>query len=125
MFIKKGYDMTFQLNDENFMITGYRGDSASFTFEFNEDISNSTVCFFVKKNINDSDDKAILKKEFVNPSQKVVDLRLLSSDTVKLGTLNSSFRDYYWSLKMKVGDGFVQTLIPNEFSSSPIFRVYP
>lgn len=117
--------MTFELNDETFMISGYKGDSASFTFQFNEDISNSTVYFFVKKNINDSEDKAVLTKEFVNPVGSVVDLKLLPSDTLKLGTLNSSFRDYCWSLKIKTGDDFVQTLIPNDYATTPIFRVYP
>lgn len=117
--------MTFELNDETLMISGYKGDSASFTFQFNEDISNSTICFYIKKNINDSEDKAVLTKEFVNPTNKIVDLKLASSDTSKLGTLNASFRDYYWSLKIKTGDEFVQTLIPNDYATTPIFRVYP
>lgn len=117
--------MTFELNDKTLMISGYKGDTASFIFQFDTDISNSTVCFFIKKNINDSEDKAVLKKEFISPSQNIVNLKLSELDTKKLGTPNSSFRDYYWSLKIKFNNEFVQTLIPNNYDANPIFRVYP
>lgn len=48
-FIKKGFNMTLKLNDKTLMISGYKGDTAYFTFQFNEDISTSTVYFYVKK----------------------------------------------------------------------------
>lgn len=117
--------MTFELDDKTFMISGYKGDTASFTFQFNEDISKSKIYFFIKKNINDSEDKVVLKKEFAYPPKNLIDLKLTEEDTKKLGTVNSSFRDYYWSLKIKSDNGFVQTLIPNNYNITPIFRVYP
>lgn len=117
--------MTFEINNKTLMISGYKGDTASFTFQFNEDISNSTVCFIVKKNVNDLEEKAVLKKEFISPTAQAIQLKLTESDTLKLGTPNSSFKDYYWSLKIKANNDFVQTLIPNAYEASPIFRVYP
>ena len=117
--------MTFKLDENTLMISGYKGDSASFNLQFETDISNSTVVFMVKKNFSDSQDKAVIKKEFNNPSENTVLLKLNEEDTKQLGTPSATYRDYYWSLKIKMADEFVQTLIPNEFGLNPIFRVYP
>ena len=117
--------MTFQLDENSLMISGYKGDSASFTFNFDRDISDSTVVFLIKKNFSDSEDNAVIKKEFANSSNNFVQLNLTEEDTLKLGTPSATYRDYYWSLKIKVGGELVQTLVPDEFGSNPVFRVYP
>ena len=117
--------MTFEINEKTLMISGYKGDTASFTLQFNQDISLSNVYFFVKKNVNDPEEKAVLKKEFFTPANNLVNLKLTENDTKKLGGSNSSFNDYFWGLKIKIGDDFVQTIIPNTFGANPVFRVYP
>lgn len=122
---KKGKYMAFKLDEKNFMISGYKGDSASFTFKVNSEISDYSLCFYVKKNINDPEEKAIFTKEFVNPVDNTAVLELSSEDTSKFLTKNSCFHDYYWSLKIKNNNGYVQTLIPNNFEEVPVFRVYP
>ncbi|MDD3237115.1 MAG: hypothetical protein PHV37_03355 [Candidatus Gastranaerophilales bacterium] len=117
--------MTFNLDEKTFMISGYKGDSASFTFKINTDISQYNLYFFVKKHLNDTEAKSVIAKEFKNPQNGIVCMNLTADETNSLSTKKSCFQDYYWSLKIKADNGFVQTLIPNNFNDVPVFRVYP
>lgn len=115
--------MPFTIDENTLLIRGRRGDTASFTFNFGQDISDYTVCFYVKKNI--SDINAIIEKEYENPPVQSVIVNLTTEDTEKLLAQASSYATYYWGLKIKNGVDFAQTLIPQEFKTPPMMNIYP
>lgn len=115
--------MPFTIDEELLLIKGRRGDSASFTFNFNRDISGYTVHFYVKKNVGDDD--AIITKEYINPTTHAVTVDLSATDTEKLSAQINSYSTYYWGLKINCGNDFVQTIIPQDFKSPPMMQVYP
>lgn len=124
---KKGVPMPFIIEQESLTIKGRRGDSAMFTFELDTTMNLTGAClhFYVKRNINDSDDKVIIKKEYNDLSTKAISIILTSEDTSKLLVQNNSYAEYYWGLKIHNGIEFAQTLIPSEFKSAPKLIVYP
>ncbi len=122
---KKGNNMAFEIDVENLVIAGYKGDSLSLAFEFDLDLAPYEVCFFVKRHINDSETSAVINKILQKSTEGLAELNLSAEETSKLGTSSNCFRDYYWSLKLKAQDNSVDTVIPNDFVSVPIFRVYP
>lgn len=115
--------MPFTLDESSLLIKGRKGDTASFTFDFNKDISAYTVRFYVKKNINDSE--AIIEKEYTNPTSTFVIVNLTTEDTEKLSSQANSYNTYYWGLKINSGTEFAQTIIPQEFKNPPMMYVYP
>lgn len=117
--------MSFEIDTETLMISGYKGDSASFIFEFDKDIANYDVTFLVKKHLNDNEENAVIKKTITSPQRADIEVNVTSVDTNKLGMTGYGFKDYYWSLKLKSSDNTVETVIPNDFLTVPIFRVYP
>lgn len=117
--------MPFEINPDSLLIKGRRGDSGSFTFDFDQDLSEYCVDFYVKRNLNDPDDKTIIKKSYKNIEGTVVTIDLLPSETEKLLTRSDSYVQYYWGLKIHIGDSFAQTIIPMEFKNAPIMCVYP
>ncbi len=117
--------MAFEIDVENLVIAGYKGDSLSLAFEFDLDLAPYEVCFFVKRHINDSETSAVINKILQKSTEGLAELNLSAEETSKLGTSSNCFRDYYWSLKLKAQDNSVDTVIPNDFVSVPIFRVYP
>jgi len=117
--------MAFEIDTENLLISGYKGDSLSLVFEFDMNLAPYDVCFFVKRHVNDTESSAIIKKVLEKSDSGLAELNLSTEETNKLGTANGCFRDYYWSLKLKSQDNSVDTVIPNDFVSVPVFRVYP
>lgn len=117
--------MSFTIDEKTFMISGYKGDSLSLTFKFETDFSDFNINFFIKKHINDTEEDAVIVKEYNCPVNKTVNLVLTPEETAALGTNNCCYRDYYWSLKIKSQGTFVKTLIPENFDINPVFRVFP
>jgi len=115
--------MPFVIDEETLLIKGRKGDTASFTFNFNQNISDYTVSFYVKKSITSSD--AVIEKEYKNPSNNAVTVNLTTTDTEKLNSQASSYSTYYWGLKITSGNDFAQTIIPQEFKNPPMMYVYP
>ena len=116
--------MPFEIN-ENLHITGRRADSANFTFEFEEDISDCTLVFQVKKNEGDSDERAIIRKELKGDLNNSVTFELTPSDTNKLICGNEGHTTYRWGLKIYRGTEFAQTLIPQEHKPAPKMHIHP
>ena len=115
--------MPFTIDADSLLIKGRKGDSASFTFNFNQNMSDYTIYFYVKKNTNTGD--TIIEKEYKNPSSTSVTVNLTSADTEKLTALNNSYSTYYWGLKITNGVDFAQTIIPQEFKNPPMMYIYP
>jgi len=115
--------MPFTIDEELLLIRGRKGDTASFTFNFNQDISDYTVHFYIKKNINDSE--TLVSKEYIKPATQAVTVNLTAEDTNKLSASPNSYSTYYWGLKINKGSDFVQTIIPNDFKNPPMMYVYP
>lgn len=115
--------MPFTIDEDSLLIKGRKGDTASFTFNFNRDISDYTVSFYVKKNINSPE--AIIEKSYVNPTTTSVTVNLTTVDTEKLTSQANSYSTYYWGLRISNGSAFVQTLIPQEFKNPPMMYIYP
>ena len=115
--------MPFTIDENSLLIRGRKGDTASFTFNFNQDISAYTVHFYVKKNLNTSD--GIIEKEYANPNTNSVTIELTTEDTEKLTAQANSYTTYYWGLKINNGSDFAQTIIPTEFKSPPMMYIYP
>ena len=53
--------MPFIIDENTLLIRGRKGDSASFTFNFNLDLADYDEHFYVKKNVTDSDEKIVIK----------------------------------------------------------------
>lgn len=115
--------MPFTIEEDSLLIKGRKGDTASFTFNFNQDMSAYTVHFYVKKNINSSD--SIIEKIYANPTVRSVTVGLTTEDTSLLTSQNNSYGVYYWGLKITNGLNFAQTLIPQEFKNPPMMYIYP
>lgn len=115
--------MAFTIDKESLLIKGRRGDSASFTLNFDFDLSAYNVYFYVKKNIASS--TTIIEKEYKNPSGTSLAISLTSADTRLLTSVANTFSTYYWGVKLSSGDDYVETIIPNDFSHFPMMLVYP
>ncbi len=115
--------MPFTIDEESLLIKGRKGDSASFTFNFNKDISAYSVYFYVKKNMNSPE--TIIEKEYKNPTSPCVTVNLTTEDTEKLTALTNSYNTYYWGVKIANGTEFAQTIIPQEFKNPPMMYIYP
>lgn len=115
--------MPFTIDEESLLIRGRKGDTASFTFEFDYDLSGYTVHFYIKKNLNSSDE--IIIKEYTNLTGTSVDVDLTIEDTEKLTSLANSYSTYYWGMKISKGTDYVETVIPQEFKNPPMMYIYP
>ncbi|MFA7657991.1 MAG: hypothetical protein WCY19_01000 [Candidatus Gastranaerophilaceae bacterium] len=115
--------MPFTLEENSLLIRGRRGDTASFTFNFGQDISAYTVHFYIKKNIDDT--VPVIEKEYANPVMTSVVVNLTTEDTEKLSAKTNSYTTYYWGLKVNIGSNFAQTIIPQEFKNPPMMYIYP
>lgn len=115
--------MPFIIDKDSLLIKGRKGDSASFTFDFNQNISNCTIHFYVKKNLNSTE--AIIEKEYTNLSTPSVTVTLTSEDTEKLAAQVGTYNTYYWGLKISNGINYVETVIPKEFNNPPLMYIYP
>lgn len=115
--------MPFTIDEESLLIRGRKGDTASFTFNFNQDMKEFTVSFYVKKNMNSTD--CIIEKNFTNIPTTSVIVNLTKTDTSKFSAQANSYTAYYWGLKITKGDTFAQTLIPQEFKTPPMMYIYP
>lgn len=115
--------MPFTIDTESLLIRGRRGDTASFTLNFEQEISQYTVSFFVKKNVGD--EEAIIQKNYEKPQGRSLIINLTSEDTKKLFAQPNSYSTYNWGLKIGIGNEFVQTLIPQNFDSAPKMYIYP
>ena len=115
--------MPFTIDEDTLLIKGRKGDTAEFTFSFDQDISEYTVGFYVKKNISDA--VALIEKEFVHPVAQSVTVNLTVADTDNLVVDGSAYGTYFWGLKIGNGTTFAQTIIPQEFKTAPQMRIYP
>lgn len=115
--------MPFTIDEDTLLIKGRKGDTASFTFEFDQDISAYTVSFYIKKNLTSANN--VIEIEFKNPINKSVTVNLASADTSKLTSLANSYSIYYWGLAISNGIDFEQTIIPQEFKNYPMMHIYP
>lgn len=115
--------MPFTINEDSLLIRGRKGDSATFTFDFNQDMSDYKIDFFIKKNIDSKE--TIIKKEYANPVEQVVSVTLTSEDTSKLSANGNTYQVFYWGLRVSKGTDYVQTIIPTEFNNPPMMYIYP
>lgn len=115
--------MPFTIDEDSLLIKGRKGDTASFTFNFNRDISQYDVHFFIKKSMNDP--VALIEKTYTKPSVKSITVNLSTEDTGNLSAKSGAYNVYYWGLKINKGTEFAQTLIPQEFKNPPMIYVYP
>lgn len=115
--------MPFTIDENSLLIKGRKGDTASFTFDFNQDISAFTVSFYVKKNMKTSD--LVIEKIYANPATNSVTVNLTTTDTEKLTASANSYNTYYWGIKLSNGNEFAQTIIPQEFKNPPMMQIYP
>jgi len=115
--------MPFTIDEDSLLIKGRQGDTATFTFNFSQDISDYTVHFYVKKNMDSTE--VILDKEYANPSSTSVTITLTTEDTEKLAAIANAYSTYYWGLKICNGNNFAQTVIPQEFNNPPMMYIYP
>ena len=115
--------MPFTIDENSLLIRGRRGDTASFTFNFVQDISSYTIHFYVKKSLNTSDVE--IEKKYENPTTKSITIELSTEDTEKLSSVANAYKTYYWGLKINKGTEFAQTIIPQEFENPPMMYIYP
>lgn len=115
--------MPFTIDEESLLIKGRQGDTASFTFDFGQDISDYTVHFYVKRTLASAD--SVIQKDYVNPKTTAITVELTSEDTEKLTSKPNSFSTYYWGVKINNGTNFVQTIIPQDFDVIPLMNIYP
>lgn len=115
--------MPFTIDKDSLLIRGRKGDTASFIFDFNQNISAYTVHFYIKKNVNSKD--TIIEKTYVNPVETSVTINLTAEDTEKLTSQANSYNIYYWGLKINSGNDFAQTIIPQQFKNPPMMYIYP
>lgn len=115
--------MPFTLDEDSLLIKGRRGDTASFTFNFNKDMSPYTVHFYILKNIYSAD--AVIDKKYEKLTGTSITVNLTVEDTRKLSPLTNSYNTYYWGVKITNGTDFAQTLIPQEFRNPPMMYIYP
>jgi len=114
--------MPFTIDEDTLLIKGRKGDTASFTFDFGQDISDYTVSFYVKKNITAD---PIIEKTYAIPSSTSVTIALTTTETEELSSHGSAYGIYYWGVKLTNGTSFAQTLIPQEFNNPPMMYIYP
>lgn len=115
--------MPFTIDEDSLLIRGRKGDSASFTFDFEHDISDYTVHFYMKK-IDSAN--AIIEKIYENPTGKAVTVILDSADTQKLVSPPGAYGIYYWGLKLVDAENFyAETIIPAGFKNPPMAYIYP
>lgn len=114
--------MSFSIDEDSLTIKGRKGDTASFTFEFENNLSGYALDFVIKKGINDSE--PIITKSFANLSTNSIVVNLTSEDTTKFSVPSNTYGTYYWGLKISNGRDFVQTLIPDNLGNPPLFLVY-
>lgn len=115
--------MPFTIDEDSLLIKGRKGDTASFTFEFDYDISDYTINFYVKKNITSTE--SVIEKEYTNLTGTSVDVDLTGTDTEKLTSVANSYSVYYWGLKISDGIDYVETVIPQDFKNPPMMYIYP
>lgn len=115
--------MPFTIDEDSLLIRGRKGDTASFTFDFEFNLSDYTIYFYVKKSINSSD--TVIEKEYANLIGTSVTIDLTSEDTEKLNSIANSYSTYYWGLKISNGTNYVETVIPQEFKNPPMMYIYP
>lgn len=115
--------MPFTIDEDSLLIRGRKGDTASFTFKFSQDVSDYSLHFYIKKNVNDA--TSIIDKEYIRPSENCITVNLTTDDTSLLTSLPNSYNTYYWGLKINNGKDFAQTLIPQEFNNPPMMYIYP
>lgn len=113
--------MPFILDEKTMIISGRRGDTASFNFDFNQDMSGYTVSFYVKQ-LNSQD--IIIEKNYTNIVDSSVLVNLTTADTQKLVSQTNSYIPYSWGLKISKGIDFAQTVIPQENENPPMMYVY-
>lgn len=116
--------MSFKMLDD-LSIIGRRGDSASFTFEFEDDIKDYEFIFQVKKNITDNDEIALIRKTFKDLQENAITVELTPEDTLKLTTQGMGYSTYCWGIKAYLGEDYAQTLIPKDNTPAPKFSVLP
>lgn len=115
--------MPFTIDEGSLLIKGRKGDTAAFTFNFSQDISDYTIHFYVKKNMDSTE--FIIDKAYANQMTSSVTVKLTTEDTDKLATIANAYSTYYWGLKISQGTAFAQTIIPQEFNNPPMMYVYP
>jgi len=115
--------MPFTIDETSLLIKGRKGDSASFTFNFNQDMTPYTISFVIKKNVND--EIPLIHKEFAGSALGGITINLSSDDTDKLESKGNSYGTYYWGLRINNGIEFAQTIIPQEFKNAPMMYIYP
>lgn len=115
--------MPFTIDEDSLLIRGRKGDTASFTFEFDYDLSDYTVFFYIKKNINSADE--IITKKYSNLSGTSLEVALTTADTENLTSISNSYNTYYWGMKITKGTEYAETVIPQEFKNPPMMYIYP
>lgn len=115
--------MPFTIDEESLLIKGRKGDTATFNFDFNQDMSDYTIHFYVKKNINSTE--LVIDKKCEKPVDPLVVIKLTADDTGKLSANGVNYNTYYWGVRISKGTDFVQTIIPQEFGNPPMMYIYP
>jgi len=99
-------------------ISVFRGDDKTFNFTFKDgdgaaiDITDWTIYFTAKENVNDTDDEAKIKKDVTvhtAPEGGISNFSLSHIDT------DLDPKEYYYDFQIKKDDGIIRTLIKGGF----------
>lgn len=115
--------MPFTIDEDSLLIRGRKGDTASFYFHFDEDISDCVVNFYIKQNITSN--TMVITKTYTNPTDSSITVNLTTDDTSKLESNGANYKVYYWGLKVTKGTDYVETVVPKDFHNIPMMYIYP
>lgn len=115
--------MPFSIEEDSMTIRGRRGESVSLKFDFNQDISDYTVHFYVTNNAQMP--SVVLEKTYENTEQQVVTVSLTADDTKQLKSQARTPNTYFWWLKITKGTEFAKILIPQDVDNPPTLYIYP
>ena len=127
--------MIFTINQTTYNISGTKGDSGAFIFQFNRNMDGATACFIVKENITTDDDDAYITKSYTFPAASAVSgenntfvVSLFPADTLDIPIVTDQdppkYDDFVWGLRVHKGDIYGETVIPTTGGTYPKFRMY-
>jgi len=127
--------MIFTIDQTTYAITGTKGDSGAFIFNFNKNMDGATACFVVKEKITTDDVDAYIEKSYTFPTSAVEPsgnnvfiVSLLPGDTLDIPIVTEQdppkYDDFVWGLRVYKGTTYAETVIPRTGGTYPKFRMY-
>jgi len=127
--------MIFTIDQTTYAITGTKGDSGAFIFNFSRNMDGATACFIVKETITTTDADAYITKSFTFPEASAVsgdnnvfNVSLFPCDTLNIPIVTDQdpprYDDFIWGLRVYKGTTYAETVIPSTGGVYPKFRMY-